>query len=278
MKDKPLNVGIVGVGEMGRPLVDRLLAAGHKVAAYVRRPEARQELADAGVEIVPTIEALGRGRDFVILYVYTDEQVRAIATEEGLIEAMDPGSMLVIHTTGSPRTAEDIAARAGPRNVKVVDAAGSGGPAKVAAGQVTMLVGGTEEDFQTVRALLTAYAEPILHVGPLGAGQRVKLINNAMFGAHIQLALEACRVGRAFGLDVGQLAKALGEHGSGGSEALKIIGMMGSPESLVKGAGRFVYKDVAVAEKLAGELGVDLGLIKTVTEPLMAALKQSHGR
>jgi 3-hydroxyisobutyrate dehydrogenase-like beta-hydroxyacid dehydrogenase len=272
----PLRVGIVGVGEMGRPLVERLLAAGHQVAAYVRRPELKSQLAAAGVEIAPTIAALGRARDFVILYVYTDEQVRTLALEDGLVEAMDAGSMLVIHTTGSPKTAEAVAARANPRGVKVVDAAGSGGPAKVAAGEVTMLVGGTAEDFARVEGLLTAYARPILHVGALGAGQRVKLINNAMFGAHIQLALEACRVGRAFGLDPGALARALGDHGSGGSEALKIIGMMGSPEALVRGAGRFVYKDVAVAEKLTAELGADLGLIKVVTDPLMAALREGE--
>lgn len=274
MSGPSFRVGIIGVGEMGRPLVDRLLAAGHRVAAHVRRAELKNELAAAGVEIAPTIAALGRGRDFVLLYVYADEQVRTLALEDGLVEAMDAGAMLVIHTTGSPKTAEAVAARAKPRGVTVVDAAGSGGPAKVAAGEVTMLVGGTAEDFARVETLLAAYAKPILHVGPLGAGQKVKLVNNAMFGAHIQLALEACRVGRQFGLDAGELAKILGHHGSGGSEVMKIIGAIGSPEALVRGAGRFVYKDVAVAEALAAELGADLGLIKTVTDPLMAALKE----
>lgn len=266
------SIGVVGVGEMGRPLVDRLLAAGHMVAAYVRRPELKDGLAAAGVEIAPTIEALGAGRDFVILYVYTDEQARTLALEDGLVEAMDAGSMLVIHTTGSPKTAEDIAARANPRGVRVVDAAGSGGPAKVAAGEVTMLVGGTAEDFACVEGLLQAYASPILHVGPLGAGQKVKLINNALFGANIQLAIEACRVGRTFGLEPRELAKAL-NHGSGGSAVTQILAGMGSPEALVKGAGRFVYKDVTVAEKLASDLGANLGLIKTVNDVLLAALE-----
>jgi 3-hydroxyisobutyrate dehydrogenase len=135
-----------------------------------------------------------------------------------------------------------------------------------------MLVGGTAEDFAHVEVLLKAYASPILHVGPLGAGQKVKLINNALFGANIQLAIEACRVGRAFGLEPRELAKAL-NHGSGGSAVTQILAGMGSPEALVKGAGRFVYKDVTVAEKLAAELGADLGLIKTVNDVLLAALE-----
>jgi 3-hydroxyisobutyrate dehydrogenase-like beta-hydroxyacid dehydrogenase len=267
-----MKVGIIGVGEMGRPLVGRLLAAGHEVAALVRRPVLKEELAAAGVEIAPSVEALGRGRDFVILYVYTDEQARTLALEDGLVEAMDAGSMLVIHTTGSPKTAEAVAARAGPRGVAVVDAAGSGGPAKVAAGEVTMLVGGTAEDFARVRGLLEAYARPILHVGPLGAGQKVKLINNALFGANIQLAMEACRVGREFGLDPRELASAL-SCGSGGSAVTQILAGMGSPEALVKGAGRFVHKDVTVAAQLADELGADLGLIKTVNDVLLASLE-----
>jgi len=267
-----MDIGIIGVGEMGRPLVDRLLAAGHRVAAYVRRPELKQDLAAAGVEVAPSVQALAKGRAFVILYVYTDEQVRTLALEDGLVEAMDPGAMLIIHSTGSPRTAEAIAARANPLGVRVVDAAGSGGPAKVAAGEVTMLVGGETADFERCRTVLAAYAKPILHVGPLGAGQKVKLINNALFGANIQLALEACRVGRAFGLDPRELAKALSSC-SGGSAVTGILAGMGSPEALVKGAGRFVHKDVTVAAKLADELGADLGLIQTVNDVLLAQLE-----
>jgi 3-hydroxyisobutyrate dehydrogenase-like beta-hydroxyacid dehydrogenase len=156
--------------------------------------------------------------------------------------------------------------------VAVVDAAGSGGPAKVAAGEVTMLVGGEPEDFERCRTVLEAYAKPILHVGSLGAGQKVKLINNALFGANIQLAMEACRVGRQFGLEPRALCQAL-NHGSGGSAVTQILAAMGSPEALVKGAGRFVHKDVTVAAKLADELGADLGLIKTVNDVLLAGLE-----
>jgi 3-hydroxyisobutyrate dehydrogenase-like beta-hydroxyacid dehydrogenase len=269
------RIGIIGVGEMGRPLVDRLLAAGHSVAALVRRPALKDELAALGVEVASSVAALASGRDFVILYVYSDDQVRTLALDDGLVEAMDAGAILVIHTTGSPKTAELIAARAQPRGVRVVDAAGSGGPAKVAAGNVVMLVGGATEDVERCRPVLAAYADPIRHVGPLGAGLRMKLINNLMFGAHIQLALEACRLGREFGLDAGEVARAL-EGCSGDSAAMNILAAIGAPEALVKAAGRFVYKDVAVAEALALDLGADLGLLKSVTAPLMAALSDAE--
>jgi 3-hydroxyisobutyrate dehydrogenase-like beta-hydroxyacid dehydrogenase len=271
----PLRIGVIGVGEMGRPLVDRLAAAGHRVAAHVRRPELKTELAALGVEVAPSVEALARDRDFVILYVYADEQVKQLALDDGLVEAMDAGATLVIHTTGSPKTALAIAARAKPRGVRVVDAAGSGGPAKVAAGEVTLLVGGAAEDVAHCGTLFAAYANPVLHVGPLGSGQSLKLINNAMFGAHIQLALEACRLAGAFGIDAGDLARAF-EFCSGDSAAMRILSQIGSPEALVRGAGRFVHKDVTAAARLAAELGVDLGSIGDVTAPLLAKLEAAQ--
>jgi 3-hydroxyisobutyrate dehydrogenase-like beta-hydroxyacid dehydrogenase len=276
MSGASFRVGIVGVGEMGRPLVDRLLAAGHSVAARVRRPELATELAADGVEVAPSFEDLARGRDFIILYVYSDEQVVQLAFDGGVVAAAPPGSTIVIHTTGSPKTAEVIAEAAARRGVRVVDAAGSGGPAKVAAGELTLMVGGTAEDFEHCRGLFEAYASHVFHVGPIGAGQALKLINNALFGAHIQLALEACRVGRQFGLEPNRLAQVL-RYCSGGSAVMEILAAMPSPEALVKGAGRFVYKDVTVAEAVAAELGVDLGTIKTATDPLMATLKAQGG-
>ena len=110
------RVGIIGVGEMGRPLLDRLVKRGHPIAALVRRPELRGELAATGVEIADSVEALARGCDFVIVFLFEDRQVREIALAGGLVDAMEPGAILVIHTTGSPRTAEMIAARAPARD------------------------------------------------------------------------------------------------------------------------------------------------------------------
>jgi 3-hydroxyisobutyrate dehydrogenase-like beta-hydroxyacid dehydrogenase len=267
---QPVRVGIIGVGEMGRPLLHRLLAAGHHVAALIRRAELRAELAAAGAEMVDSIEGLAKGREIVILFVFTDEQVRKIALDDSLVDAMEPGSILVVHTTGSPRTVEAIATHAAARGVLVVDAPVSGGPSKISAGNITLLVGGKADDVERCRPVFACYANPVLHVGTLGMGQRVKLINNLMFGAHIQLAIEAARLGRTFGIDAGELARILG-HCSGNSAALEIVAMMGSPEVLMARAGRFVHKDVLVASRLADELGAELGLLATVTAPLLEA-------
>jgi 3-hydroxyisobutyrate dehydrogenase-like beta-hydroxyacid dehydrogenase len=257
------RVGIVGTGEMGRPVLDRLVAAGHEVAAYARRPEARDELSAAGVTVVDGLPALGHGRDVVVVYVYADEQVRQVALEGGLLDRMAPGSLLVVHTTGSPGTMTAVAEAAEPRGVGVVDAAGSGGPASVAAGQLVLFAGGREADVERCRPLFAAYASEVVHFGAVGAGQRVKLINNLLFGAHTELALEAARLATAFGVDPVKLTSTL-RGCSGGSAALDLVGGMGSPEALLEGAGWTIYKDVHYALDLMGQLGTPLGSFEGV--------------
>jgi 3-hydroxyisobutyrate dehydrogenase-like beta-hydroxyacid dehydrogenase len=273
---RPTRIGVIGVGEMGRPLVGRLKAAGHSVAAFVRRPELAAELTAEGVEVAPSIADLAKGREYVIVYVFKDEQTQALAPE--IVAAMDPGSILIVKTTGSPKTMAAIAERARPRGVGVVDAPGSGGPHKIAGGDITLLVGGAAEDVERCkRDVFAAYAGPVIHIGELGAGQALKLINNAMFGAHIELALEAARLGEAFGLDAGEVAKAL-TRCSGGSAAIEILAGAKTPEVLLQRTGKFVHKDVAVAEQLAAELGIDLGVLGQVNAPLMAVLDDMLGK
>jgi 3-hydroxyisobutyrate dehydrogenase-like beta-hydroxyacid dehydrogenase len=268
------TIGVVGTGEMGRPLVDRLVGAGFEVAAYVRRPELREELTAAGVECVDKLTDLAAGRDAVIVYVYSDEQVHDLVLEGGLADEMEPGSTLIIKTTGSPRTAEAIAARVRPRGISVVDAPGSGGPNQVADGTLTIFVGGEEQDVERCRPVFASYTSNVVHFGPVGSGQKVKLLNNLLFGAHVQLALEAARLSSEFGIDPVQLATTL-HTCSGASYSLDLIAAMGSADALVAGAGRFIYKDVLVASAVADDMGASLGAIATVTAPLLATTRPS---
>ncbi len=110
---------------------------------------------------------------------------------------MPSGSALVLHTTGSPRTVEAVAERAASHDVNVVDAPVSGGPHNAAAGELTLFVGGADDAVAHVRPVLSCYGDPILHVGPLGAGQKVKLVNNALFAAQIGLLANAVELGGA---------------------------------------------------------------------------------
>jgi 3-hydroxyisobutyrate dehydrogenase len=248
---------------MGSPMVGRLAEAGHDVRAVARTAEKYAALQQLGAEAVGTIEAAADGADVVIVCVFTDEQVQQVCMNSDLFPAMTPGAALVIHTTGSPGTAEAIAASADGHFIDVVDAPVSGGPHDVAAGCVTLFVGGGDDAVEQVTPVLSSYGDPVLHVGPLGAGQRVKLINNALFTAQIGLVAEAVRLGSRLGIAEPTLLQAL-PHGSGNSRALGGIAAAGSVAAFVTAVGDFIGKDVAVIRKTVAELGIDMGALDDV--------------
>ena len=167
-----MRVGIIGTGAMGRPLVDRLQSAQFDVVAFARRQEVRAELVGAGVPCVDDVSLLARDRDVVIIYLYNDEQVRDMVLDSPLAEAMEPGSVVVVHTTASPGTIEAIDAALGPRGVGVVDAPGSGGPAQVGSGDLTLFVGGRPEIVDRCAPLFAAYASQVVRFG--GPGVRAE--------------------------------------------------------------------------------------------------------
>lgn len=265
-----MRVGFVGAGRMGRPMVSRLVAAGHDVHALGRTAEKRRELEQLGARAVPEAADAGAHADVVVLCVFTDEQARQVCLDGGLLPAMPPGSALVVHTTASPNTVEAIAARAD--HVDVVDAAISGGPHDIAAGRLTLFVGGAGAAVDRVRPLLACYGDPVLHVGPVGAGQKVKLVNNALFAGQIGLLAEAVRLGERLGVPESTLLSALG-RGSATSRVLSLVAANGSVASFIEVTGDFVGKDVAVVRDIAAELGGGLGALDDVLTTIDVAKK-----
>lgn len=253
-----MQLGFIGTGRMGQPMVRRLVAAGHRVRALGRTAETRRALTELGAEAVTFPAAVAIDADAVIVCVFTDEQVRAVCLDTPLLAAMSPGAALAVHTTGSPHTVEAVAAEAVCRGVEVLDVPVSGGPHDIAAGHLTLFAGGTDAGFARIRPALIAYGEPILHVGPLGAGQRVKLVNNVLFAAQIGLVAESVRLAAELGVEEGALLAAL-PYASGASRALSSIAARGSVAEFADSVGVFVRKDVAVARALAADLGADLG-------------------
>lgn len=256
-----MRVGFIGAGRMGRPMVSRLVAAGHDVHALGRTAEKRRALEQLDAHPVHDAADTGAHADVVVLCVFTDEQVRQVCLEGGLLPTMPSGSALVVHTTASPTTIEAIATRAA--HVDVVDAAVSGGPHDIAAGRLTLYAGGAKPAVDRVRPLLACYGDPVLHVGPIGAGQRVKLVNNALFAGQIGLLAEAIRLGERLGVPESTLLSALG-HGSATSRVLDLVAANGSVASFIEVTGDFVGKDVAMVRDITAGLGSDLGALDDV--------------
>jgi 2-hydroxy-3-oxopropionate reductase len=263
-----VRIGFIGAGRMGRPMVSRLVEAGHHVSALGRSDEKRSAITALGAHAVGDIGSVCADAEAVVLCLFTDEQVRQVCLAGDLVAAMPPGSTLVLHTTGSPRTAEDVAERAAPHRVEVLDAPVSGGPHNAAAGALTLFVGGADDAVAAVRPVLSSYGDPILHVGPLGAGQKVKLVNNALFAAHIGLLSAGVELAARLGVAESALLTAL-PHGSAASRVLDIVAAGGSVASFIETAGEFVGKDVAVIRQLATELGSDLGTLDHAIEAVI---------
>ncbi|SEG88109.1 3-hydroxyisobutyrate dehydrogenase [Thermomonospora echinospora] len=267
-----MRLGFIGAGRMGRPMVHRLIEAGHEVRVLGRSAETRAALAQEGVQALAGVTEVAGGADAVVVCVFTDEQVREVCLDGGLLTAMPEGSVLVVHTTGSPGTAETLAARAASRGVHVVDSPVSGGPHDIAAGRLTLFVGGADDAVARVRPALRSYGDPVLHVGPTGAGQRVKLVNNALFAAQLGLLADAVRLGAQLGVDEAALLGAL-PHGSSASRALAGVAARGSVAAFAAAVGDFVGKDVEVARKVAAELGGDLGVLDEALGTLADAVR-----
>lgn len=257
------QVGFVGAGRMGAPMVRRLVEAGHEVHALGRSVDKRRAVSELGAQPVTDLPDIGPNADVVLVCVFTDEQVQRVCLQSALLSTMRTGSLLVIHTTGSPRTAQSVAAAAKSHDVDLLDAPVSGGPHDIAAGHVTLFVGGDDDAVARARPVLACYGDPILHVGPLGAGQGVKLINNTLFAAQIGLLHEAARLAETLGVDEQRLLDAIG-HGSAASRVSSIVGARGSVDAFIDMVGEFVGKDVAVVRKTAAELGTELGVLDDV--------------
>jgi 3-hydroxyisobutyrate dehydrogenase-like beta-hydroxyacid dehydrogenase len=267
-----VKVGFIGAGRMGRPMVARLVAAGHDVRTLGRTAEKRRDLEALGADTVADVAEAGAQADVVVVCVFTDEQLRQVCLDSALPATMPSGSALVVHTTASPKTIDAIAARAGA--VDVVDAAVSGGPHDVAVGKLTLFVGGSDEAVKRLRPLLGCYGDPLLHVGPSGAGQKVKLVNNALFAAQIGLLAESVRLGERLGVPESTLLTAL-TRGSAASRVLSLVAARDSVASFIEMTGGFVGKDVAVVRGIAEELGSDLGVLDDVIDAIDVA---GHGR
>lgn len=240
-------------------LAKRLCQQGEHPLAFARRPEAVREAEALGVTVLSSPQEVASQSHILLLFLYSDQQVQELLLgPEGLCQQLNPGSVLVIHTTGNPETARAAATVAAQKQAQVIDAPVSGGPHDILAGNITLLVGGEESALNQALPTLSLFADPVIHLGPLGAGQQAKLINNLLFGHNLEIAQQAAMLIEGFGLEQAPVLQAL-KHCSGNSRALEMAAASGLVNSLIERAGHFVDKDRTVALEVAQALGIKLG-------------------
>jgi 3-hydroxyisobutyrate dehydrogenase len=204
MDDDPtkFKVGYIGLGNMGGPMAKNLAKAGVDVTVYDRRQAAIDELAAVGAEAASSVGELAASVDVLLTCVLYDHQVKELFDgQDGILANGRPGLIVTVHSTISPDTAKDVAARAAERGIQVLDAPVSGASLASEKGTLTIMVGGDEATLQKIMPILEVIGEHIIPVGGPGAGQVAKLSNNIMALGNQLVAMEAIRFGESFGLE-----------------------------------------------------------------------------
>lgn len=274
-----MKVGFVGLGTMGAPMAGHLLAAGHELAVWARRPVSAAALARAGAALCDTPAALAARSDVVISIVTGSADVETLAFgRDGLAAGFRAGAIHVDMSTIAPATARDLGARYARQGVGWLDAPVSGGAQAAVAATLAIMAGGETATLETVRPLLEAMGQRIVHVGPAGAGQVAKACNQMIMVSAIQACAEAMHLAATHGVDLAALRQAL----AGGSAASRVLDVMG--ERMVTRdfrAGieaRLHHKDFGILMHDASRLGTPLPVAAQVWQQLNAVMANGWDR
>jgi putative dehydrogenase len=201
------RVGVVGLGAMGMGVARSLLRAGFEVHACDVRPEAVQKVVDAGGHRAESPAALGAVVEALVIVVVNAQQTEAVLFgEQGAAAKLRPGSVVIASATVSPEFAEQLGARLEALGLHLIDAPISGGAAKAAAGEMSVMASGRPEAFARCEAVFQAIASRLYRLGDKpGQGSTVKMINQLLAGVHIAAAAEAMALGLRAGADPEQL-------------------------------------------------------------------------
>lgn len=273
----PEVIGFLGAGQMGEPMVRRLLVAGYDVRLYARREEVRMRLGSAGAYLADSVADVARQADILLVCLFSDEQLIDLAGgPDGFMENAKETSIVVSHTTGTVGTLAKIRADH-PSGPVLVDAPVSGSADDIAAGTLTVLLGGDENVLDRVEPVVSAYADPVIRTGEFGTALNLKLVNNLLFAANAQLAAAAVELGDRLGIGHTELLDAV-SLSSGSSHALASIRKIGGVEAFSEVASPFLRKDVAACDAAAKDAGVDLGWIGSVVGEGPIALTSENRR
>ena len=239
------RVGFIGLGSQGGPMAQQIIDAGYTTTLWARRPETLEPYEGTSAIFAASPADVGAGSDVLCICVVDDAGVDEILRgDDGALATLATGSIVVIHSTVRPSTC--IRLQEDYPSLRILDAPVSGGGHKAAARELLVMVGGDETALDECRPILETFGNPVLHLGPLGAGQEAKLLNNTLFTAQLALAAEVFDVAAQRGLDQESVAQILAT-GSGRSFAADIVGGSGfNLDSMAAGAGSLLAKDVGI--------------------------------
>ena len=273
------KVAFLGLGVMGGPMARHLAAAGHEVTVYNRTAaKADAWVAAHGGRAAPVPAAAAEGAEFVFMCVGNDDDVRAVALgADGAFAGMASGAVLVDHTTASADVARELAAAAATHGLGFLDAPVSGGQAGAENGVLTVMCGGEPATFEAAKPIIDAYARACTLMGPAGAGQLTKMVNQLCIAGLVQGLAEGLHLGARAGLDMDQVIDVISK-GAAGSWQMENRGRTMVRDEFEFGfAVEWMRKDLGICLAEARRLGARLP-VAALVDQFYAQVEARGGR
>jgi len=264
---------------MGAPIARRLARCGFEVTGCDISPQMLEAFDEASTQRSADPMETARHSDLLGICVRTDEQLEALVDGGKLFEALGAGGTAILHSTVSPDLARKLAAQAREYGVGFVDVGVSGGGPAAIEGQLSLFVGGEDEDVARAKPWLDAIGKAIAHLGPVGKGQEAKLLNNLISIANYGMSAAIIDVANALGFDQGQLTEALAA-GSAQSFALKVAPGFVRPRSLGSTASfmdlhDLLKKDVELCRNLPPSDPVAMAALLASCETMLSRIRRA---
>jgi 2-hydroxy-3-oxopropionate reductase len=272
------RIGFIGLGIMGKPMARNLIAAGHDVVVHSRTRASVDELVTDGATAAASPQDVGASCAATITMLPDSPQVEEVlGGEHGVLAGASAGSLVVDMSTISPVVTRGLAERAAERGVGYVDAPVSGGDAGAREGTLSIMAGGSREDFERARPLLEALGKTIVHVGPTGAGQVVKACNQIVVALTIEAVSEALVLGSKAGVDPEVILQVL-SGGLAGNRVMDVRRRNFLEHDFEPGFRIDLHhKDLGIALAAGREYGVALPVTSVVNEMLQALRQRGKG-
>ena len=271
-------IGFLGLGMMGGQMARRLVSSGYAVTGYDIDPARMRDCAEAGAKLADSPARVAEVAD-VVLSSLTDPAAvrRAYLGEDGVLSAVRRGATLIDLSTIDPDTWREVAAAAMARGADCLDAPISGGPADAGSGGLVFMVGGETAVLERVRPALDALARELHHVGPLGSGYIVKLVNNVMSMGNMVVAAEAMVLGVRAGMHPARLFEILKNSGGRSHHFLKRMPNVLAGDFTPNFSIALSRKDVGLALTLAASLGMPMHVASAVKQVYETAMADGLG-
>jgi len=268
-----MEIGFIGLGRMGGAMARNLQDSGHTLYVNDVRPEACDDVVAAGGTFRATPAEIARGSEAVLISVPGPDQVDAVVEgDDGLLAGLSDGKLVIDATTIGPDHSRENARRCAERGADYIDAPVSGGRHGAISGDLAAMVGADAAVFERARPILECIAKSITHVGPIGGGSSIKLLNQLIFVSYQLVFAEGLAIGEDLGLDLETMLQVWGASAAGHPEITvkydEIRGISDKRGFIVKNA--LLFFDLA--ERARGELGTTTPVFDAAAESLRRAM------